>query len=59
MSDKDPAGRETRIPGRVEAAAMRPRSAVSAPRLRAKGTSTGFLAIVELRIASAPAKLSP
>jgi hypothetical protein len=38
---------------------MKSTIAVSAPRLRANGTSTGFLTMVELSIAIAPAKLSP
>jgi hypothetical protein len=60
MSDSDPAGSETMIPGMVEAAITRPpTSPTSAPRLFDSIGRTGFLDKVELSMASAPAKLSP
>jgi hypothetical protein len=42
------------IPGIVEAAATSPIKLKGVPRLVAKGFRTGFLDIVELRIANAP-----
>lgn len=60
MSDKEPAGRDTMIPGMVEAGITRPPiNPASAPRLLDSIGRTGFFDIVELRMASAPAKLSP
>jgi hypothetical protein len=53
-SDNEPAGRLIRTPGMVEAAATNPIKASGVPRLSAKGFRTGFLDIVELRIADAP-----
>ena len=53
-SDREAAGKLTSIPGIVEAAAMKPNRSVGVPRLVAKGFRTGFLDIVELRIAKAP-----
>jgi len=54
ISDNEPAGRLIKIPGIVEAAAMNPMTASGVPRLSAKGFKTGFLDIVELRMANAP-----
>lgn len=54
MSEREAAGRLISIPGIVEAAATKPMSSGGVPRLVAKGFSTGFFDIVELRIASAP-----
>jgi hypothetical protein len=54
MSESEEAGRLTRIPGIVDAAAIMPVKLVGVPRLMAKGLSTGFFDIVELRIAKAP-----
>lgn len=54
MSESEPAGKLIKTPGRVEAAAMNPIKASGVPRLAAKGFNTGFLDIVELRIANAP-----
>ena len=54
MSEREAAGRLTIIPGIVEAAAIMPIRSEGAPRLTAKGLRTGFLDIVELRIAIAP-----
>lgn len=42
------------IPGMVEAAATNPSKSVGVPRLVAKGFSTGFLDMVELRMAKVP-----
>jgi len=42
------------MPGIVEAAAMIPVRSVGVPKLTANGLRTGFLDIVELRIAKAP-----
>jgi len=53
-SDKEPAGRLNKTPGRVEAAATNPIKVSGVSKLSAKGLSTGFLDIVELRIAKAP-----
>ena len=54
MSESDPAGKLIKTPGRVEAAATYPIKAFGVPRLSAKGFNTGFLDIVELKIANAP-----
>jgi len=54
MSEREPAGRLIKTPGRVEAAATNPINASGVPKLSAKGFRTGFLDIVELRIANAP-----
>ncbi len=53
-SESEAAGRLTRIPGIVEAAATIPVKPVGVPKLKAKGFSTGFFDMVELRIAIAP-----
>ena len=53
-SDKDAAGKLTNIPGIVEAAATKPIKSVGVPRFVAKGFKTGFLDMVELRMAKAP-----
>jgi len=54
MSESEAAGRLTRMPGIVDAAAIMPVKSVGVPRLMAKGLRTGFLDIVELRMAKAP-----
>ena len=55
MSEREAAGRLTRIPGIVDAEATKPPlQSVGAPRLDAKGFRTGFFDIVELRIAKKP-----
>ena len=54
MSESEPAGRLTRTPGRVDAAATNPMKASGVPKLSAKGFKTGFLDIVELKMAIAP-----
>ena len=54
MSESEPAGKLIKTPGRVEAAATNPIKASGVPRLSAKGFKTGFLDIVELKIANAP-----
>ena len=53
-SESEPAGRLIKTPGSVEAAAMNPMKASGVPRLCAKGFRTGFLDIVELKMATAP-----
>jgi hypothetical protein len=53
-SESDPAGKLIKTPGRVEAAATNPIIVSGVPRLSAKGFKTGFLDIVELRIANEP-----
>lgn len=54
ISDNEPAGRLTNIPGIVEAAATNPIKESGVPKLRANGFSTGFFDIVELSIARKP-----
>ena len=55
MSEREAAGRLIRIPGIVEAEATKPIQKPSdVSRLVAKGFKTGFLDIVELRIANVP-----
>ena len=54
MSEREAAGRLMSIPGMVEAEATSPIRLEGVPRLVAKGFRTGFLDIVELRIANAP-----
>ena len=54
MSEREAAGKLTSIPGMVEAEATNPIKLEGVPRLVAKGFRTGFLDIVELRIANAP-----
>jgi len=54
MSDSEAAGRLTKIPGIVEAAATNPVMSTGVPRLVANGLKTGFFDIVELRIAKKP-----
>jgi len=54
ISDRDPAGRLIMTPGIVEAAATNPIKTSGVPKLSAKGFRTGFLDIVELRMANAP-----
>ena len=54
MSESEAAGRLTRIPGIVDAAATMPVKLVGVPRLIAKGFSTGFLDMVLLSMAKAP-----
>ncbi len=53
-SERDAAGRLTKMPGMVEAAAIMPVKSAGVPRLIAKGLSTGSLDMVELKIANAP-----
>jgi hypothetical protein len=54
MSESDAAGKLTKIPGIVEAAATKPVQSVGVPRLSEKGLRTGLFDIVELRIAKNP-----
>lgn len=54
MSDSEPAGRLTRIPGIVDAAATKPSRYSGVPMNLAKGFRTGFFDIVELKIAKNP-----
>ncbi len=54
MSDNLPAGRLTRIPGIVDAAAIKPRNGSGIPMNLAKGFRTGFFDNVELKIAKNP-----
>ena len=58
MSESEAAGKLTKIPGIVEAAAMMPVQSVGVPRLLAKGFSTGDLDIVELSMAKKPTRQS-
>ena len=53
-SEREAAGRLISIPGMVDAAAINPIKSGGVPKLTAKGLRTGFLDIVELRIARAP-----
>jgi hypothetical protein len=55
VSEREAAGRLTSIPGSVDAEATNPvQNPSGVSRLAAKGIKTGFLDIVELRIASIP-----
>jgi hypothetical protein len=54
ISESEAAGRLTSIPGIVEAAATKPNKSLGVPKLVAKGFKTGFLDIVELKIAKEP-----
>ena len=54
MSERLAAGRLMSIPGIVEADATKPINSEGVPRLVANGFRTGFLDIVELRIANNP-----
>jgi len=54
MSESEAAGKLIKMPGIVEAEAMKPSSSVGVPRCEAKGFKTGFLDIVELKIAKNP-----
>ena len=54
MSESEAAGKLTRIPGIVEAAATTPTQSAGVKRLEEKGLRTGLLDIVELRIAKKP-----
>lgn len=54
MSESEAAGKLIKMPGIVEAEAMKPSSSVGVPRYEAKGFKTGLLDIVELRIAKNP-----
>jgi hypothetical protein len=56
MSDSEAAGRLMSMPGMVEAEAIMPSKSSGVPRLVAKGLSTGFFDIVELKIAKNPIK---
>lgn len=53
-SEREATGRLISMPGIVEAAAIIPIRSGGVPKLMAKGLRTGFLAIVELRMASIP-----
>ena len=53
-SESEAAGRLTSMPGMVDAEATMPSKLSGVPRLVAKGFNTGFLDIVELRIAKKP-----
>ena len=53
-SDSEAAGKLTKMPGMVDAAAIMPVRSVEVPRLLAKGLRTGSLDMVELKIANAP-----
>jgi hypothetical protein len=54
ISDKTPAGRLTRMPTIVDAAAIRPMMDSFPPRSLAKRGSTGLLEIVEEKMAKKP-----
>jgi hypothetical protein len=54
MSDREAAGKLTRIPGIVEAAATTPTQSAGVPRLKENGLRTGLLDIVEPRMAKKP-----
>lgn len=58
MSESEAAGKLTRIPGIVDAAATTPVQSVGVPRLSEKGLRTGLFDIVELRIAKRPIRQS-
>jgi hypothetical protein len=58
MSESEAAGKLTKIPGIVEAAAIIPVQSVGVLRLLANGFSTGDLDIVELSIAKKPTRQS-
>lgn len=58
MSESEAAGRLTRMPGIVDAAATMPVQSVGVSKLFAKGLSTGDFDMVELRIAKNPIKQS-
>jgi hypothetical protein len=54
MSDIEAAGKLMRMPGMVEAEATMPNKSSGVPKLVAKGLSTGFFDILELRMAKNP-----
>jgi hypothetical protein len=54
MSESEAAGKLIRIPGIVDADATIPSRSSGVPKLVANGLSTGFLDMVELRIANKP-----
>jgi len=54
MSESEAAGKLIKIPGMVEAAATKPDQISGVPRLVANKFRTGFLDIVELKIANSP-----
>src|SRR4030042_298311 len=54
ISDRMPAGRLTMIPTTVDAAAIKPTVEMGTPIERINNGSAGFLAIVELKMASPP-----
>lgn len=54
MSESEAAGKLTKIPGIVDAAGTKPTQYVGVPRYSEKGFKTGFLDIVELRMAKNP-----
>jgi len=56
ISERVPAGRLISIPGIVDADATKPINGSGVSRLFAKGFNTGFLDIVELKIAKLPIK---
>lgn len=53
-SESEAAGKLINMPGMVEAAAIIPVRSLGVPRLMAKGFNTGFLDMVELKMAKAP-----
>jgi hypothetical protein len=54
MSERAPAGRLTTIPTTVDAAAIKPTVETGTPSERMNNGSTGFLAMVELKMANPP-----
>jgi hypothetical protein len=54
MSEREAAGRLIRMPGIVDAEATMPSKLSGVPKLVAKGLSTGFFDMVELRTANKP-----
>lgn len=54
MSESEAAGKLIKMPGIVEAAAIKPNQTSGVPRLVANGFKTGFFDIVELKIANDP-----
>jgi len=54
MSEKTPKGKLARMPGIVDAAAIKPISGSDAPKLIANKVKVGLFDIVELKIANNP-----
>lgn len=54
ISESEAAGKLIIMPGIVETAAIIPSMSVGVPKLMAKGLRTGFLDMVELRMAKVP-----